>query len=125
MAPTAYTLALDGANSFIELHQLLDNLNKSDTDALAKVGSRAREIVYSAQIPKTVELQLRNAWKELKAIAGGDDLTVAVRSSATAEDLPTASFAGQHDTFLNIKGEEMLIEGMNYFIGPQSSGEMK
>ena len=54
---------------------------------------------------------MREAWRTLKA-ASGDDLSVAVRSSATAEDLPTASFAGQHDTYLNIQGEEMLIDAV-------------
>jgi pyruvate, water dikinase len=103
--------ALDAANAWPELHQLLDKLDKTDVTTLAKVGARAREIVYGAPMPKAVEQQLREAWRKLKA-ASGDDLSVAVRSSATAEDLPTASFAGQHDTYLNIQGEEMLIDAV-------------
>lgn len=103
--------ALDAADAWPELHRLLDNLDKTDVTALAKVGARAREIVYGAPMPQAVEQQVREAWRTLKA-ASGDDLSVAVRSSATAEDLPTASFAGQHDTYLNIQGEEMLIDAV-------------
>jgi pyruvate,water dikinase len=100
----AYRDALDAADAWPELHRLLD---KRDTDALA----RAREIVYGAAMPDAVEQQLRQAWRELKA-ATGESLSVAVRSSATAEDLPSASFAVQHDTYLNVQGEEMLIDAV-------------
>ncbi len=107
----AYRDALDAADAWPELHGLLDALDKTDTDALARAGARAREIVYGAAMPQAVEQQLRQAWRELKA-ATGDTLSVAVRSSATAEDLPNASFAGQHDTYLNVHGEEMLIDAV-------------
>jgi pyruvate,water dikinase len=107
----AYRDALDAAGAWGELHALLDTLDKRDTDALARAGARAREIVYAAPMPKAVEQQVREAWRALKAQVG-DDLSVAVRSSATAEDLPTASFAGQHDTYLNIRGEEMLLDAV-------------
>ncbi|WP_119290702.1 phosphoenolpyruvate synthase [Azohydromonas sediminis] len=107
----AYRDALDAAGAWGELHELLDRLDKRDTDALARAGARAREIVYAAPMPRAVEQQLREAWRTLKAQVG-PDLSVAVRSSATAEDLPTASFAGQHDTYLNIRGEEMLVDAV-------------
>ncbi len=107
----AYRDALDATDAWPELHQLLDTLDKTDTDALTRVGARAREIVYGAAMPAAVEQQLRAAWRELKAQAGGT-LSVAVRSSATAEDLPNASFAGQHDTYLNVHGEAMLIDAV-------------
>ena len=107
----AYRDALDAADAWPELHRLLDTLDKTDTDALARAGARAREIVYGAAMPQAVAQQLRQAWRELKA-ATGDTLSVAVRSSATAEDLPNASFAGQHDTYLNVHGEEMLIDAV-------------
>ncbi len=107
----AYRDALDAADAWPELHRLLDTLDKTDTDALARAGARAREIVYGAGMPAAVEQQLRQAWRELK-LATGDALSVAVRSSATAEDLPNASFAGQHDTYLNVHGEEMLIDAV-------------
>ena len=107
----AYRDAVEGADAWPELHRLLDRLDKRDTDALARAGARCREIVYAAPMPKAVETQLREAWRTLKTQIG-PDLSVAVRSSATAEDLPTASFAGQHDTYLNIQGEEMLIDAV-------------
>ncbi|MCI1190679.1 phosphoenolpyruvate synthase [Calidifontimicrobium sp. SYSU G02091] len=107
----AYRDALDAAGAWGELHALLDRLDKRDTEALARAGARAREIVYAAPMPRAVEQQLREAWRTLKAQVG-PDLSVAVRSSATAEDLPTASFAGQHDTYLNVRGEEMLIDAV-------------
>ena len=107
----AYRAALDVAGAWPELHQLLDPLDKSDVAALARAGARAREIVYGAAMPAAVEQQLREAWRTLKA-ASGEGFSVAVRSSATAEDLPNASYAGQHDTYLNIQGEEMLIDAV-------------
>ena len=107
----AYRDALDAADAWPELHRLLDKLDKTDTDALSRAGARAREIVYGAAMPAPVEQQLRASWRELQAQAG-DTLSVAVRSSATAEDLPNASFAGQHDTYLNVSGEEMLIDAV-------------
>jgi pyruvate, water dikinase len=107
----AYRDALDAADAWPELHGLLDGLDKTDTDALSRAGARAREIVYGAGMPAAVEQQLRQGWRALKA-ACGDALSVAVRSSATAEDLPNASFAGQHDTYLNVQGEEMLIDAV-------------
>ena len=107
----AYRDALDAAGAWGELHALLDGLDKRDTGVLARAGARAREIVYAAPMPAAVEQQLREAWRALKSQVG-PDLSVAVRSSATAEDLPTASFAGQHDTYLNVRGEEMLIDAV-------------
>jgi pyruvate,water dikinase len=107
----AYRDALDGARAWPELHRLLDRLDKTDVASLARAGARAREIVYAAPMPAAVEQQLREAWRALQAQVG-PDLSVAVRSSATAEDLPTASFAGQHDTYLNVQGEEMLIDAV-------------
>ena len=107
----AYRAALDPGECWDELHSLLDKLDKSDTKALARAGARAREIVYAAPMPKAVESGIRQAWRTLREQLG-EDLSVAVRSSATAEDLPTASFAGQHDTYLNIHGEEMLLDAV-------------
>jgi pyruvate,water dikinase len=108
---SAYRQALDEAGTWPELHRLLDAVDKTDTQALARAAARAREIVYAAPMPAAVEQALRSAWRTLKDQVG-PDLSVAVRSSATAEDLPTASFAGQHDTYLNVQGEEMLVDAV-------------
>ena len=107
----AYRDALEAARAWPELHRLLDKLDKSDVDALARVGLRAREIVYAAAMPVEAEKALREAWRRLKA-SKGEDLSVAVRSSATAEDLPGASFAGQHDTYLNVRSEQLLVDAV-------------
>ena len=90
----AYRDALDESDAWVQLHRALDGLDKRDIAALARAGAKAREIVYGAPMPKHVETTIREAWREMKA-RFGEDLSVAVRSSATAEDLPTASFAAQ------------------------------
>ncbi|HSB25362.1 MAG TPA: phosphoenolpyruvate synthase [Burkholderiaceae bacterium] len=107
----AYRDALDAAGAWPKLHALLDTLDKRDIEALAHAGAQAREIVYAAPMPPAVDDAIRSAWRELQRRVG-PGLSVAVRSSATAEDLPNASFAGQHDTYLNIRGEQMLIDAV-------------
>ena len=108
---TAYREALDAAGAGPKLHALLDTLDKRDVQALAHVGAQAREIVYAAPMPPAVDEAIRRAWRQMQGKVG-PTLSVAVRSSATAEDLPNASFAGQHDTYLNIRGEQMLIDAV-------------
>ncbi|WP_333875234.1 phosphoenolpyruvate synthase [Methylobacter sp.] len=105
----AYRYVLDQENGWEELHQVLDDLNPDDVADLAKRALKAREIIYAAPFPKDLEQQIIEAFSQLKA-QYGDDLSVAVRSSATAEDLPTASFAGQQDTYLNIRGDQALLD---------------
>ncbi|MDP3876404.1 MAG: phosphoenolpyruvate synthase [Methylobacter sp.] len=105
----AYRYVLDQANGWQALHQALDDLNPNDVTDLANRARKAREIIYAAPFPKDLEQQIITAFNQLKQ-QYGDDLSVAVRSSATAEDLPTASFAGQQDTYLNIRGDQALLE---------------
>ena len=104
-----YRYLLDQANAWEPLHQALDELNPDDVADLAKRARRAREIIYAAPFPADLENQILKAYAQLHQ-QYGEDMSVAVRSSATAEDLPTASFAGQQDTFLNIRGEQALLE---------------
>jgi pyruvate,water dikinase len=105
----AYRYVLDQANAWEKLHQALDDLNPDDVGDLARRALKAREIIYAAPFPKDLEQQIIEAFAQLKK-QYGDDLSVAVRSSATAEDLPTASFAGQQDTYLNIRGDQALLD---------------
>ncbi|MDO8701757.1 MAG: phosphoenolpyruvate synthase [Undibacterium sp.] len=107
----AYRDMLDQANAWPALHAALDGLNVADVDDLARRAQLARDIVYEAQLPPALVSQITAAYRRLKE-EYGEKLTVAVRSSATAEDLPTASFAGQHETYLNIAGEARLIEAV-------------
>lgn len=105
----AYRYMLDQADAWHALHGALDKLDASDVNDLARRGLRAREIVYGATLPDDLREQIVSAFNELKK-QYPDDISVAVRSSATAEDLPNASFAGQQDTYLNIETEEQLLE---------------
>jgi len=105
----AYRYLLDRADGWTALHQALDGLNPDDVNDLAKRALKAREIIYAAPLPEDLVQQILAAYARLQS-QYGDGLSVAVRSSATAEDLPTASFAGQQDTYLNIRGEQALLE---------------
>jgi pyruvate,water dikinase len=105
----AYRDTLTEANAWQSLGEVLDGVDKSDIADLAKRGRRAREIVYEAPLPNGLRSQIVTAYQRLGEEYGAD-LSVAIRSSATAEDLPTASFAGQHETFLNIHGAERVLE---------------
>jgi pyruvate,water dikinase len=107
----AFRDALTAAGAWEQLHALLDRLDKADVTALARAGARCRQIVYAAGLPERARDEIVAAWRELEQDYG-EDLSVAVRSSATAEDLPTASFAGQHDTYLNVRGEEMVLDAI-------------
>ncbi|MEY3760312.1 MAG: phosphoenolpyruvate synthase (Pyruvate, water dikinase) synthase, partial [Pseudomonadota bacterium] len=105
----AYRYLLEQAGAWQLLHQALDDLNPEDVGDLARRALKAREIIYAAPFPADLEDQILKAYAKLHQ-QYGDTMSVAVRSSATAEDLPTASFAGQQDTFLNIRGELALLE---------------
>lgn len=108
----AYCYVLDRADAWPRLHDALDGLNVGDVDDLARRAQMAREIVYGAPLPEDLAKEIGGAYAKLKR-EYGSHLTVAVRSSATAEDLPTASFAGQHETYLNISGEAKLLDSIS------------
>ena len=105
----AYRYVLDKANAWDALHETMENIDPLDVNHLAKSGKRAREIIYEAGLPDDLKDEIITAYHQLQQ-QYGEGLSLAVRSSATAEDLPTASFAGQQDTYLNISGEEALLE---------------
>ncbi|WP_026354432.1 phosphoenolpyruvate synthase [Massilia niastensis] len=107
----AYKATLDRANAWEGLRRALDGLDPADVQDLARRAAQARAIVYGALLPLELEEGILQAWRKLRE-EYGDGLTVAVRSSATAEDLPTASFAGQHETYLNIGGEASLLDSI-------------
>jgi pyruvate,water dikinase len=105
----AYRDALAASKALQPLHLLLDKLDKRHVDVLAKRAAEAREIVYRATATDWLREQTGRAYRQLEA-QYGTNVAVAVRSSATAEDLPSASFAGQHESFLNVCGVEDLFE---------------
>ncbi len=98
-------LELSGLNE--QIHAALDALDVDDVNALAKTGAQIRKWIMEAEFPEKLNAEIRTAFATLSQ--GNPDMAVAVRSSATAEDLPDASFAGQQETFLNIRGVENVI----------------
>jgi pyruvate,water dikinase len=106
----AYKATLDHAGAWAPLRAALDGLDPSDMADLARRAAQAREIVYGASLPPELEDGILQGWRTLRE-EYGDDLTVAVRSSATAEDLPNASFAGQHESYLHV-GEAALLDSV-------------
>ena len=92
----------------------LAELDVDDVVELARVGAQIRQWILETPFPAELEADIKAAWDKLVADAGTDQISVAVRSSATAEDLPDASFAGQQETFLNIQGLENVKEAMHH-----------
>jgi pyruvate,water dikinase len=105
----AYRDALMQPGIAEELHRLLDGLDKRKIKQLAAIAAKAREVVYKAMDSEPLREQIVAAYRQIEREFGAG-FAVAVRSSATAEDLPTASFAGQHESFLNVRGAKDLFE---------------
>ncbi|MGH8557025.1 MAG: phosphoenolpyruvate synthase [Methylococcales bacterium] len=99
-------LAHDGLAA--RIYQELDSLEVADVNALSATGARIREWIIATPFPADLELAISDAYHAM-ADGSGDDFSVAVRSSATAEDLPDASFAGQQETFLNVAGLDAVL----------------
>src|SRR5581483_4829607 len=104
----AYWDILEQNHLVAALEHLAEEAEKNPRK-LKIVGKAARGLLLHSQFPMELTLEIRRAYRKLCASAGDGDLAVAVRSSATAEDLPDASFAGQQETFLNIRGEKELL----------------
>ncbi|WP_130536901.1 phosphoenolpyruvate synthase [Thiomicrorhabdus indica] len=105
----AYRAVLEENNLLDEMHHLLDNLDPDDPRDLQRRGNQIREMIYSAHLPDALYEEMVAAYEELMGQMNGEG-SLAIRSSATAEDLPTASFAGQQDTYLNIAGLPSYID---------------
>ena len=105
----AYRDALTAANAWDTLRGLLAQLEKTDFERLKTHAAKARRIVYEATDRADLLDAITQAYQQLEK-QYGNGVAVAVRSSATAEDLPNASFAGQHESFLNVRGADDLFE---------------
>lgn len=92
-----------------QIYTKLEALNTDDVLQLTLVGKEIREMIVNAPFTSEFENAVRTAYEQLSQSIGHDNFSVAVRSSATAEDLPDASFAGQQETFLNVKGIEAVL----------------
>ncbi len=116
--PNGFATTADAYRRFIgetglaeRISDELSQLDADDVDQLAAVGARVRGLVMSQPFPSSLEEAIRSSFAELAGDAGStaDGIAVAVRSSATAEDLPDASFAGQQETFLNVRGIDAVL----------------
>ncbi|MFC1841441.1 phosphoenolpyruvate synthase [Candidatus Dependentiae bacterium] len=116
--PSGFATTAESYWYFLEHNDLLEKIKQimekltdpKDVAVLKKVGSEIRGLIEQGQMPQEVHDEIVAAYKDLCEQYGQENLSVAVRSSATAEDLPTASFAGQQETFLNVVGVNELIE---------------
>lgn len=95
-----------------ELVNLLARIDPSDLNVLDQASAELRKMIETSPIPTEIEGAIKESYTTMSKQVGWEDLPVAVRSSATAEDLPTASFAGQQDTYLWIKGAEEVLEAV-------------
>ena len=118
--PGGFATTAEAFNQFLEqsgvnerIYQLLDGLDVDDVTALAKAGAQIRQWVIDTPFQPEFEVAIRQAFDQLCA-GMGNDASFAVRSSATAEDMPDASFAGQQETFLNVRGYEHVIEAIKH-----------
>ncbi|CAD5265231.1 MULTISPECIES: phosphoenolpyruvate synthase [unclassified Imperialibacter] len=116
--PDGFAITVAGWNEFLHANQLTSKLQAlcesvdvKTLDNLPDVGSKCRSLVAGATLPGELQASISKAYQALAATHGGN-LSVAVRSSATAEDSPTASFAGQHESFLNVHSEGDLLEAV-------------
>ena len=106
----AYRDFLQNGGLADRISKTLDDLDVDDIDALKDAGKTIRDWIIETPLPDRLTRDLGKAWDKM---AGGQDIAVAVRSSATAEDLPDASFAGQQETFLNVRGIEHLTDALH------------
>lgn len=119
--PGGFATTADAYRDFLQHNGLADRINQvlakldvDDVTELARVGKEIRQWIIDTPFPARLEAEIKSAWDKMVADAGNADISVAVRSSATAEDLPDASFAGQQETFLNIRGLENVKEAIKH-----------
>lgn len=117
--PNGYATTSHAFNQFLQadglsqrIYALLDTLDVDDVNALKQAGATIRNWVLENPLPAALEADIRHCYQQLGE--GDEMLSVAVRSSATAEDLPDASFAGQQETFLNVRGIDAVIEATKH-----------
>ena len=105
-----YFIEKEGLTSFIK--ETLKDLDTEDIKNLQKKGKAIREKIIASNVPDEIEKEIAEAYKNLSSAYNMDEADTAVRSSATAEDLPGASFAGEHETYLNVVGEKNILESV-------------
>ncbi|MCF7513383.1 phosphoenolpyruvate synthase [Pseudoalteromonas sp. L23] len=118
--PGGFATTADAFNEFLEqsglnekIHSILDTLDVDDVNELAKVGAQIRQWVIDTPFQPELDKAIRDAYSQLHGDAS-QDVSFAVRSSATAEDMPDASFAGQQETFLNVRGIDAVMVAIKH-----------
>ena len=107
----AYWKHLEANNLIPEMKKIIHQLeNKTDIGAVQQAGKALRSLIYNAPLPDQIADEITKAYNLLAQQYDQTHIDVAIRSSATAEDLPTASFAGQQDSFLNVQGVDQVID---------------
>lgn len=116
LVPNGFATTAEAFRYFLRENKLeakvtatLSKLDAQNFSNLPQIGQEARRLMAEAKMPEALAMQIKIAYNELSA-QSKDGIAVAVRSSATAEDLPTASFAGQHESFLNIIGADAVVD---------------
>jgi pyruvate,water dikinase len=105
----AYNYFMEKAGLKERIKKILKKLNTNNVNDLIKKGEEVRKVIVAADFPEDLKKEIVEAYKKLFTGSKNRNMEVAVRSSATAEDLPDASFAGQQETFLNVRGEKELL----------------
>ena len=115
LVPNGFAVTAEAYHAFLaatgvdqQIQRILADLNTDDIANLQERGHAARQAILDAEMPQDLQRQIVEAYRELSGSRG--DVDVAVRSSATAKDLPDASFAGQQETLLNVRGPRILLE---------------
>lgn len=106
---SAYNYFMEKSGLKNKIREILKDLNTHDVKNLMIRGEKVRQEILKAELPKDLKQEIVSAYKKLSSFYKKENVDVAVRSSATAEDLPDASFAGQQETYLNISGSEDLL----------------
>jgi len=117
--PDGFAITVDAYRYFIEfnnlsdsIHEIVSQTNVDDVIDLRRNGLKVRQLIREGKFPDDMSEAILKAYKNLSLQYGADLTDVAVRSSATAEDLPDASFAGQQETYLNVRGDEALLSSV-------------
>ena len=106
----AYRYFIEKNNLKDKIHEALKDLNTRDIENLRERGAKVRRMIVEAEFPEELKKEIIKAYRDLSNAYGQEAVDVAVRSSATAEDLPDASFAGEQESYLNIRGEQQVLE---------------
>jgi len=108
----AYFDFLKEGGIYEEIKRILNTYNLRDVKELQQAGKLIRSLILKTPLPQKLQAEVLSAYQKLSQEYGEKNVDVAVRSSATAEDLPSASFAGQHETYLNVSGPENLLQAL-------------